>query len=546
MKKRILVLLSVALALSANLRAQVTIGGVETPKAGAILDLNSTAKGGLLLSNVSLGDLYTIPTAFPDGATADKSEFKGAIVYNTNSANGVGIYLWNGTNWTPAGENCKPLTSAQLIVTPASAATIIGGSITFSVTSGESERCALGETYLWSVSPSTNTTIQTPTSASTSIKFSAAATYKVKVAVTNRYANSPVESAEITVNVISSSVPSGYYNTDYDLSGSPCYDVKRTATEPESGYTARADSFANANYAKTYSFVYGGNYSNLLVNYNDPNGLVERIIQPAKTASNTNSSGREPFTVVFKSNVNSLITSDGSSKTLQLGISYTDAAGDAKLALRNISVQDAACHCPARTNRYSDTWMTLSCHNVGGQDITFATPMPITRAHHGNWYRWGASAVSMANTVAHDTNNSWDNTSYQSGTGGTWNVSGTLCPTGWRLLSATEWQTVMDNNSLTNVPDPWTPTSTGGGDVNVFENIKKVGDYLYLPAAGSRQYDDGHLSWRGASASYWTNTGDGYSDNKYKATAFLIYKDTYSSSSGPREWAYTLRCKKGN
>ncbi|MDR1436866.1 MAG: hypothetical protein LBI65_01980, partial [Candidatus Symbiothrix sp.] len=94
----------------ASLYAQVTIGGLEPPKAGALLDLNSTTRGGLLLSNVSLNNLYTIPygnaNLFPGidvGSSTDNDSFKGAIIYNTNPQWSAGTYLWNGKNWTPVG-----------------------------------------------------------------------------------------------------------------------------------------------------------------------------------------------------------------------------------------------------------------------------------------------------------------------------------------------------------------------------------------------------------------------------------------------------------
>jgi uncharacterized protein (TIGR02145 family) len=96
----------------AGLHAQVTIGGLTDPAPGALLDLNSTVKGGLLLSNVSITNQSKIPTEtnlFP-GITAglnddNNSGFKGAIVYNTNPDTGVGIYVWTGTQWIPAGTN---------------------------------------------------------------------------------------------------------------------------------------------------------------------------------------------------------------------------------------------------------------------------------------------------------------------------------------------------------------------------------------------------------------------------------------------------------
>ncbi|MDR1436695.1 MAG: hypothetical protein LBI65_01115 [Candidatus Symbiothrix sp.] len=63
--------------------SQVTIGSAELPKAGAILDLNSTHKGGLVLSNVTITDLEKIPysvanSLFPGITTPAAAEVKTA------------------------------------------------------------------------------------------------------------------------------------------------------------------------------------------------------------------------------------------------------------------------------------------------------------------------------------------------------------------------------------------------------------------------------------------------------------------------------------
>ncbi|MDR1592706.1 MAG: LamG domain-containing protein [Prevotellaceae bacterium] len=85
--------------------AQVTMGGGDPPKAGTILDLNSTTKGGLLLSNVALTDLNTIPVGFPginsSGDVNDdvKAKLTGAIVYNIDPKFCLGVYVWNGNKW---------------------------------------------------------------------------------------------------------------------------------------------------------------------------------------------------------------------------------------------------------------------------------------------------------------------------------------------------------------------------------------------------------------------------------------------------------------
>jgi uncharacterized protein (TIGR02145 family) len=103
--------LVMALLIGAPGRAQVTIGGMTDPKDGALLDLNSTAKGVLLLSNVSLTDLEKIPGGVFVGIANEQdknTELTGAIVYNTNATIGVGLYIWNGDKWTMLTGNVHP------------------------------------------------------------------------------------------------------------------------------------------------------------------------------------------------------------------------------------------------------------------------------------------------------------------------------------------------------------------------------------------------------------------------------------------------------
>ncbi|MDR1591664.1 MAG: fibrobacter succinogenes major paralogous domain-containing protein [Prevotellaceae bacterium] len=90
--------------------AQVTIGGTNPPAVGAILDLNSTTKGGLALSNVELTSLTAIPATFPNAGAIvsenDKQALAGMIVWNTNdllAPNGDGLYLWDGSKWNYCG-----------------------------------------------------------------------------------------------------------------------------------------------------------------------------------------------------------------------------------------------------------------------------------------------------------------------------------------------------------------------------------------------------------------------------------------------------------
>ncbi|MDR2085669.1 MAG: IPT/TIG domain-containing protein [Dysgonamonadaceae bacterium] len=148
MRTKILVV-SAALVLSANLRAQVTIGSVNAPKAGAILDLNSGAKGGLVLSNVSLDNTGEIPAGFPGMSSAEiavaKAQLKGAMVYNTNPNTCVGVHAWDGNHWarpiSPQKSEGDPLK-----ITSNTANAVGGDNIEFTV---DTE----AKTYTWYINP---------------------------------------------------------------------------------------------------------------------------------------------------------------------------------------------------------------------------------------------------------------------------------------------------------------------------------------------------------------------------------------------------------
>jgi len=90
----------------AKLSAQVTIGGETAPQKGALLDLNSTFKGGLLLPNVELSELGKIPDSFTDTEVHNLDvayDLTGLIVYNTVRSDAAhlqkGIYMWDGEYW---------------------------------------------------------------------------------------------------------------------------------------------------------------------------------------------------------------------------------------------------------------------------------------------------------------------------------------------------------------------------------------------------------------------------------------------------------------
>ncbi|MDR2085568.1 MAG: hypothetical protein LBP72_00130 [Dysgonamonadaceae bacterium] len=553
MRTKILVL-SLALALSANLRAQVSIGDLTAPAKGALLDLNKAVKGGLALSNVELANLYTIPATFPDitSPVSDpvKQDFTGAMVYHTGE-NGIaaGIYVWNGTNWTPATENCQPLTSAQLNITPSPTILLAtGGTAPFSVSIDASERCTGGETYSWSVTPSTNTVIQKPSETNTPITFNAEGMYNVKVTVANhRYTDpaSPVESGKTTVYVTADGTPATLTDANYGITGDFCYDVKGPNNSGQSStfYASRTDAFESG-FTKTYTFTYTNTFSNLTVL--NPGGIVASVSKPAKITDT--GSGAVTFTITFVSDVEQQVIDNNGPIQVQLLVGYDNHEGKAKIAYKNIKVQDGDCGCPVQTS--ATKWLTFQCHNLGA-DYGIRSDAELAlidnnnfREYHGDWYRWGSKTASLVNTgTSSDGIPGWNSTTpdYQESSeddGSLWKAANNPCPDGWRLPMREEWRDVFNHNS-SNIK-----RYVGGTESNNWSNgnvnsVLKIGDCLYLPAAGSRHYNRGDLQSRGTECTYWSSS----ITNSSSAHYLLVTKENiYPVTWTDRLYGFSVRC----
>jgi uncharacterized protein (TIGR02145 family) len=541
----------------ANLHAQVTIGGLEEPKAGAILDLNSTAKGGLILSNVPIEDLGKIPTGidrFP-GIVANTNDeinpdFKGAIVYNTNSQWGVGVYLWNGTNWTPLGEDCRALTSADLILSPSSIIeTTVGTAITFSVSSCLSARCSEGEEYIWSVSPTTNVSFSSNGSIATA-SFSSANEYTVTVEAKNRYMSASLQETFSVYVGVPLPTDNNYYLIAADK---PCFDVKG----PVGNYNIidydnsiiRKNDFIGGNFTKGFKFHYDGDYHDLQIL--NPGGIVASVTQPTNLSAS--GSGDAPFTVTFKSGVRDSVLTKGTPITVQLVARYKIDNND-KVATINVPVMDDAC-CPVRISTSPEKWLTFACHNLGGRDIVDYDGSNVNGSgamnytYHGDWYRFGVNNASLINTGNNnDAITDWTMNStlafpFQTGNDD-WFPENNPCPAGWRLPTVDEWRLVISvdaNNQLTTPPNNAFETLGGvwSEGPDKFSAVKKIGDYLYLPAAGYRSYDDGLLKSRGSNGYYYSR-----SHGTQNSVGFRMgfYSSGQNIGQDNRASGYTVRC----
>jgi hypothetical protein len=242
-------------------------------------------------------------------------------------------------------------------------------------------------------------------------------------------------------------------NSNYGIVGAACLDVKKNkqpATQSQAAFDERINAFADGNYEKTYKFVHTAAYSNLSLDYIDPANLVEAITvyPPASAAASgtaVDSYYEKEFKIRFRSDIQDLVPDDGDSLTVKLIASYKpDGSTETKLAYLEIRVEDGTCVCPAKIS--ATEWKNFMCHNLGGLDIISPSQIA-TRAHHGDWYMFGAKTVSMANTPANDTNETWTNDNAQNGSAN-WTNNGTPpCPAGWLVPMESEMRGLINNNT---------------------------------------------------------------------------------------------------
>jgi uncharacterized protein (TIGR02145 family) len=76
-------------------------------------------------------------------------------------------------------------------------------------------------------------------------------------------------------------------------------------------------------------------------------------------------------------------------------------------------------------------------------------------------------------------------------------------------------------------------------DQSVFRNLKKFGDYLYLPTAGSRYDNGGWLSNRGYSGQYWSSKSSGSNGNDME---FSRDNETVKIHVSIRTFGLSVRC----
>ena len=217
-----------------------------------------------------------------------------------------------------------------------------------------------------------------------------------------------------------------------------------------------------------------------------------------------------------------------------------NADGLAAFAL-NIGGQSCTLNVPVGCGAFvaAGQWKVFSCYNLGAAN-TSADPFTPSWEINGNYYQWGTNPTCFGLDGIDGTNTCsfpvygaagpWGNSSSEDNRGaisnwnntsaiiGSWVDASTTatpvakgpqdpCPAGFRVPSKTQWEGVINNNSITNVGgSSWSASATN------YSTGKNFGSVLFLPAAGGRSLSTGTLFNRGSSGYYWSSTENGTGD----------------------------------
>jgi Fibrobacter succinogenes major domain (Fib_succ_major). len=226
--------------------------------------------------------------------------------------------------------------------------------------------------------------------------------------------------------------------------------------------------------------------------------------------------------------------------TIDIYAIYNNAAGGVgvdRTVKLTASIKDCAC-CGAPTN--TGGWLTLLCHNLGANES--ADPFNWTRNSandangsidiKGDLYQWGrpkdghekrnsgtTSTKANSNTPGHANfitigmsvfPSDWRNGSGQLSRwgDGTENMNmpkaaNDPCPAGWKVPSQKQWisiYTARESGATSTVQSDGTMSWLWTG------NGYKIGNNLFLPAAGYRYCGTGSITSVGSTGMYWSST----------------------------------------
>ena len=546
----ILSMLCVCLCAPLTVNGQVKIGGSDTPAQGAVLDLNADAagsySGGLLLPNVFIEDVEYIPASFTD---ADKMEgfdsttgvdtnadLSGVVVYNTNDGlvDGAGVYVWNGNTWQIVSGG-TPVIGAfageKDVVISFEGGTLddLGGADALNTQSGDYKFVLVHDA-----------------DGAAELDETDAVAGKFAVKITE---NETENNRTAIVRIIS---PSRAYQDYYlnqagkpiavpttrgsgsSLIGQNCYDVAVINNRDGCGLlVTRRDKRPDFSVPQKYNFTAGSNISNVRVTTEEFGNAAGKIFEGA-TVEQIGSTNQWTIHVKMKEN----LFEDAATLTAPIALKgriivvYNENGRDV-YADTKVMIQDCLC-CGARTNA-TGGWLAFMCHNLGAD--TSLDPFVPAPGLHGGKYRWGQKNESIS--MEHDQLSSglpiaWDDIP-RNADRTTWLAEDSPCPEGWRLPGWSGLTFLANHNRVEFV---------GRAYDGSYESGIKIGDALFLPAAGERRNSSPTIHGRGTWVHYELGENNNYNSTKRRSPWFWTERGVTvtTDNHGSQNYAIAVRC----
>lgn len=390
-----------------------------------------------------------------------------------------------------------------------------------------------------------------------------------------------VAGAGCNINVSSLSPGTGTFT------GKTCFDLvfsndKINSCAPKNSRTGHKTDFANimlqdpdpnvgtgaAPYSgvQVYTFTPTGKVSNVRFDYVDASGKVIESISGGNSGNSI--TGVVKATVTYKASLNDDLKglTRGNALKADIYAIYNDGAsnnGTDRMVKLTAVLQDCNC-CGAAT--ISGGWLNFMCHNLGADEsldpFTYVfNGDAVGNDIKGDLYQWGRpkdghekrgstviTTLATSNTPGHGNFISISSTPYdwRSGGGNTsrWGDGTTNenmargtndpCPEGWKVPSQKQWASIFREDIAAGSPSTataniWTWTTSGF----------KVGDALFLPAADSRNGNNGLLSSVGSGYGYyWSSTAGSTFSYRLNFTGSNINP----ANSTNRAFGLSVRC----
>lgn len=184
----------------------------------------------------------------------------------------------------------------------------------------------------------------------------------------------------------------------------------------------------------------------------------------------------------------------------------------------------------------ANTWKTFMCFNLGAAN-TEVDPFVPSREIAGGYWQWGRRTMAAAGPTSTSSNagaiSGWI---LQDAPNGAWSseTGANPCPVGYVVPTEAQWRGILANNSIYNVGSTWTISATN------YSTGKMVGNWLMLPTAGFRDFENGELIGRGITGVYWSGTGNTFS-SRY-AWLFQLQQNSNSVLNVRRSTGASVRC----